>query len=291
METIPCPGCTTALEPSATVCPTCLRPRGKLEITRAYATLRLVEKERRQRPFVIAGYLLAVGAACGLMYRYRLPIAAAVSAVRARVSSFADAAMDPKNLLPPSAEAPAAATPEAPALTPPSAAPFARFAPAPATPTPPAPPVAAKPPEPAISAKRTARVADLPIPPLGQNQWAVYGRIYDLVTLRPVAGVKLTFTIPGNPVGSMGYASSDEHGRYVLGLVRLPKGSYEIHSSKEGYSSVALYEADIPYAQLSAGERRDIVHNAQDGDMPLPPLTDINGEQSMHRDVFLAPQR
>src|SRR5580700_2861948 len=74
VETIPCPGCRTDLEPSATVCPICLRPRGKLEITRAYATLRLAEKQRRQRPFLVAGYLLAAAAASWLLYRFHDPI-------------------------------------------------------------------------------------------------------------------------------------------------------------------------------------------------------------------------
>ena len=41
----------------------------------------------------------------------------------------------------------------------------------------------------------------------------------------------------------------------------------------------------IGYAHLDAPEE------AQDGDMTLPPLTDVAGEESVRRDVFLAPSR
>ncbi|MFI5361741.1 MAG: hypothetical protein ACHQ49_07205 [Elusimicrobiota bacterium] len=41
----------------------------------------------------------------------------------------------------------------------------------------------------------------------------------------------------------------------------------------------------------SLAQRRDIARSAQDGDLPLPPLTDVSGQASLRRDVFLAPQR
>ena len=85
---------------------------------------------------------------------------------------------------------------------------------------------------------------------------------------------------------------SDADGRFTAVLARLPDGnSYEIRSSRSGYASPVLYESDIPYASLPLEQRQDIARNAQDGDMTLPPLTDVAGEASIRRDVFLAPSR
>ena len=277
MDTVPCPGCSTRLELSATVCPVCLRGRNKHEITRGYTQLREEKERRRRRPFLILAWLSAAATVAWFGYRYRAPIAATVAGGRARVSRFIDATLDPKNLLSGPAAAP---SPPPPDLTPRVDAPVAPAS-LPAAPTAPPP----------KAAKRPAHVADLPIPPLRPTQWAVFGRVYDLATLHPVAGVQLSFSIAGNGDGAQDIAFSDADGRYVLAITRLAQGSYEIHAMKEGYASVALYEADIPYARLSANERDEIVHNAQDGDMALPPLNDVNGEESMRRDVFLAPQR
>ncbi|HEX4049080.1 MAG TPA: hypothetical protein VH309_14640, partial [Elusimicrobiota bacterium] len=94
METVPCPGCSTALEPSATICPICTRPRGKLEITRAYATLREMERQRKKRPYVIVGYLLAAGAASWAVIRWHAPIAAACVSARARAGAFIQQSLD-----------------------------------------------------------------------------------------------------------------------------------------------------------------------------------------------------
>lgn len=300
METIPCPGCRTDLEPSATVCPICLRPRGKIEITRAYATLREMDKQRKQRPFVLAGYLAAAVAAGGLAYLFHAPVIAAAASARARIGRFVEEALYPA---PPAAK-PAAAVPlertaSAPALF---AAPVTPPAFAPASPAPAAPAPAAS--APAKAVRRRAHVDDLPLPAFdSRTQWVFFGRVFDLITLVPVRDVQLSFTTEGG--ASAGYqrmrmsgpaeqfgARSDADGRFAVALARLPDGySYEVRASHPGYASPALYESDIPYAALPLAERRDIARNAQDGDMTLPPLTDIAGEESIRRDVFLAPRR
>ena len=66
--------------------------------------------------------------------------------------------------------------------------------------------------------------------------------------------------------------------------------TYEIRVFRQGYAAPVLYESDIPYATLPLADRREMVRNAQDGDMALPPLSD-GGEASVRRDVFLAPAR
>jgi hypothetical protein len=285
MASIPCPGCRTALEPSATVCHICLRPRDKKEIIRAYATLKMMEKQRRQRPFVLAGYALTAAAAGWLLYRYHQPIIAASVSARASANRFFDLTM---------AEADPAVK-RAAALTPvpiPAAA---------GTPPPPANPSqatlagAAAPTRtsPAKAGESRTDVADLPLPAYDPGtQWAFYGRVYDLVTLLPVPNAQLVFTaVQGENGGWSSIARADENARFFVVLRRLEEGSYEIRASRTGYAAAALYESDIPYARLPLADRRDIVRSAQDGDITLPPLRDVAGEASARRDVFLAPSR
>jgi hypothetical protein len=300
MDTIPCPGCRTDLEPSATVCPICLRPRGKLEITRAYATMREMEKQRKQRPFIVAGYLLAAGAAGWLLLTFRAPLIAGAVWARASAGRFFDRQL--ATALPP---VPAAVPPAPAPSAPPAAVPAPPGVSAPAAPRAASPvaaePGAGAPAEDGAAAKagqRRGRVEDLPLPAFDSSaQWVIFGRIYDLVTLRPIPDAQLTFTAVSGNNGGAGSGGaygprSDAEGRFTAVLQRLPDGSsYEIHASRSGYASAALYESDIPYARLPLSERRDIVHNAQDGDMTLPPLNDVAGEGSMRRDVFLAPSR
>jgi hypothetical protein len=270
------------------MCPVCLRPRGKLEITKAYGEMRLADKQRRRRPFVAAGYLLAAGAAGGLAYRFREPMIAATVSARARLGRLVSLSMDSADPAADRAAAPSLeARPEAstpPAAPAPPAAPV--FAPVSSTPI-----LAAA----VKSDRRPARVEDLPLPTIdADTQWVLYGRVYDLITLLPVPDAPLDFKISqGEGSATMPPTSvrSDRDGRFAVELRRLSEGSYEIRASREGYSSPVLYEPDIPYARLDLATRREIVRGAQDDDMTLPPLTDVAGELRVRRDLFLAPIR
>jgi hypothetical protein len=246
--------------------------------------MREMKKQQQKRPYIIAGRLLAAGAAGWLLFRFHAPLIAAAASAKAQAVRFMDeqlASAVPRPATPaPAADAPSAQAPQtAPAPVPmPVAAPSA---PAPVA-------AAAASPEKAAPA---APVADLPIPSINSAyEWVLYGRVYDLITLRPVTDARLT--IGGSSYGSMGgFAVSDSEGRFMARLARSQQVSYEIHAARDGYVSPALYESDIPYASLSLKDRRAIVTSAQDGDITLPPLTDVTGEDSMRRDVFLAPSR
>jgi hypothetical protein len=303
METIPCPGCRTDLDPSATVCPICLRGRGKIEITRAYATLREMKKRQAKRPFVLAGYFLAAAAASGLLYRFHAPLLAAAASSRTHLGDLVELALYPppppavKQAPPPPAETPPAASGSAFAVQAPPSQP-AR----PAAPASPAANAAPMTPSEATPRSKGGHVEDLPLPALDSgSQWAFYGRVFDVITLQPVPNVQLRFasaggSLPsnasgpysGSPVG----APSDSDGRFIAVLSRLQDGmTYEVRALRAGYASTLLYESDIPYAKLSLSERREIARNAQDGDMTAPPLTDVAGEPALRRDVFVAPTK
>jgi hypothetical protein len=298
MDTIPCPGCRTDLEPSATVCPICLRPRGKLEITRAYSTLREREKQRKLRPFVIAGRLLAAAAIGALIYRFYAPVTSALSSSQAFVSRFVDELLYPPRA-PVLASSPAAPAAEAPAGAVAGGArtAFPAAAARPSTPSSSAPSAAPSNAVPVPKSPRArAPVEDLPLPSFDpSNQWAFYGRAFNLITLEPVADAQISFGVAsayrtGSDLALI--VRTDADGRFVAVLRRLPDGgSYELHVSRAGYAAPVLYESDIPYATLPLADRREIVRSAQDGDVGVPPLNDISGETSLRRDVFLAPAR
>jgi hypothetical protein len=288
METIPCRGCRTELDPAASACPICLRPRGALEITRGFTELRESKKRRQRLPFVVLGWLLLLGGAGWLVYSCREPLFAAAASIRARAEGVVEDAENPKSLLPAPPAEPAQAPAAPPAAPAAPAPPVVAATPVPAPPVLPAPPAPA--PAPVTLPARPERVGNLPIPPLNsQSQWAFYGRVYDLITLRPVAGVQLNFQSTSNGGGMQ--ARTDEHGRFLVVLPRLSSGSYEIRGSHPKYASPVLYEPDIPYAKLPLAQRRDIARSAQDGDMTLPPLSDVAGEESLLRNLFLAPRR
>jgi hypothetical protein len=271
------------------MCPICLRPRSSLEITRDYKQMREIERLRRRRPFVLAGYAALAAGAAWLFYLFHDPLISALSSVAASAKTRASNALDEESGMKSArAQAAAAAAPApspapapAPAAFPPPASPVAPVAPRPATPLQPSSAATSAAPA------RSARVGDLPIPALNSaSQWAFYGRVYDLITLKPVAGVQLVFS-GGGSAGT----TTDPDGRFSVVLARLSEGSYEIRASHPDYASPVFYESDIPYAKLPPAERRQLARNAQDGDMTLPPLTDIAGEDSLRRDLFLAPRR
>ena len=292
METIPCPGCRTELGPEITACPICTRPRTKYEISRAYSALRAEQKRRRRLPFIVAAYLAGFGSIGWLGYKFRGPLRTFAASSRARFGRFVDRATDPGHLSSHPTEEPAApqpspspsAAPE-PSSPPPSAAPIAR-----------SPAAAGRPAvAPAVSkdgmagARGPAPAGDLPLTAMDSSfQWALRGRVYDLLTLKPVPMISIS--VRGSN-GMMGGFATDEYGRYLVILPRLNQDGYELVSTSPGYTTAVYYESDIPYAQLSASERRDMAENARGGDLHPTPLTDIIGEESIHRDIFVVPRR
>ncbi|MDE2141749.1 MAG: hypothetical protein KGJ84_04990 [Elusimicrobia bacterium] len=298
METIPCPGCRTLLGPEITVCPICTRPRSKYEIARAYAALRAAQERRRKRPYQIALYSTVLALAAWAAHEYRTPLMAAVAAGRSRVVRFVDEARDPGRLMTPGAEtptqphfapsgAPTAAgpapidTPEKSSWTPPEAA-QTRTAPPPPAPRP-APP---------LEATRGRPTGDLPLPAVNDADWVLRGTAYDLLTLRPAAN--MTFNARSSEARSNIPGTifmTDGDGRYLVTLKRVTTGGYEILADSPNYAPATYYESDIPYAELSKDERQGMADNALSGDANPTPVTDIIGEDAIHRDLFVVPRR
>lgn len=280
MDTIPCRGCGTILNLSDAGCPICLRGRSKYEITRDYAQLREDKSRRRRRPFVILGALLVLGAAGRMVFLHRERIARTYGRAHARVTRFMDEAGDPANYAPhPIAK---------------SAAPDEPPAPAPAGGSPPTSGSAPAPEQKNPSAKAPPiEVPDLVVPAMEPNRWAVYGRVYDLKTLRPAGNVGVTFV---HSMGGASYLSrgsvSDADGRYMVVFERSKfPGGYEAACNDARYLRPVFQEADIPYATLPAADRQSLLDSARSGDMHSTPFEEITGEDSRRLDLFLAPRQ
>ena len=260
------------------VCAACRRPRDEREIEKGRESIRRRAETRRRRPLVIARWAV-LAAVLILAFRLRGFFFAQTSGLRNEYAREKEKIENPGG--PPVFTAPPTAATALPGTPPAQTA----SAPPPAAVSAPARGPAPK------DDRQPERVADL-LPPAFNPaaQWAFYGRVYDLIALRPVADVKLSFSIAGNDAWSP-VAKTDAYGRFCIVLPRLTEGSFEIHAVHPDYESPVLYEPDIPYAGLPLAKRRDIVRAAQDGDMPLPALTDVVGEASVRRDVFLAPRR
>jgi hypothetical protein len=124
-------------------------------------------------------------------------------------------------------------------------------------------------------------------------QWTLRGRVYDLLTLKPVAGIRVSVQILGADGGvyPSTVVTTEHEGRYSVALNRQTSGSYGFVAVDGGFANAMFYESDIPYRTLSAADRRDMAEGARNGDVPQAGITDVVGESSIRRDLFVVPRR
>jgi hypothetical protein len=235
---LPCPACTTPLPPETTVCGICLRSRTKQEIMRGYAKLRAEKTRKKRLPYKILAAVVLLAGSGKLFIKYRSEVGAAASSTGEALSRWADDQRDPKNYAFKEGAAPPAAA---------------------------AAPVAAAPPasDPVVASKVVAPPAPKPAP---INAWRVSGRVYDLLTLKPIAGAMITFDLAqAGPVR----ATSDEKGVYEADL---PKADgWTVSLMAPGYRAGQLVDIDPPYRVRDHDERQAAMNAVSEGDlMPLP---------------------
>ncbi len=146
-------------------------------------------------------------------------------------------------------------------------------------------------PRPVPSAPAPCTAPVLPIS--SANQWILYGRAYDLLSLKPAANAGLEATVHGAAPGTFTPSAfiSDAGGCYSVVLNGPQGASYDIHANGGDYVPAVLYWTDIPYATLPAAERRRMADAARDGDAAAPDLSDDTDEKVVRRDLFLVPRR
>jgi hypothetical protein len=267
------------MELNQEICGLCLRPRDELEIEKGRDLVRARAETRKRRPYVIARRILAV-AALYLAFHHRDIFFDRIAGLRAEYHRKAQEIQQTDGA--PTSAAGAYAVEVLGGPLPKPAGGSTAGAPAAALPASPA--SDAPRPRP-----RSAAVPDLPVRRLDSPfQWALYGRVYNLISLLPVGNARLVLTV--NDKDSDIFVT-DAEGRFSTRLTRLSQGGYEIHNISKDYLPFVFYEPDIPYAKLPLEERRELARNAQDDPMTPPSLSDIVGEESVRRDLFIAPRR
>jgi hypothetical protein len=129
-------------------------------------------------------------------------------------------------------------------------------------------------------------------PPIGEDQWGISGRAFDLKTLKPISGARLFFT-SGTGAGAGGFSAfTDKLGEFRVVLAKGPEEGYTVHYSTPDYAPLGLCEHDIPYADLSASDRAQLIGIALEGDGPPSHIhePDSGAPLRIHQDVFFAPR-
>jgi len=138
---------------------------------------------------------------------------------------------------------------------PPGQAPAQSSSPSPVRVEPPslisAPPAAAPIPAPAA---RTDNPAP-PVPQARPDYWAIRGLVYDLYSLKPVSGARVTFV--SRATGERLIARTDSAGHYSLKAPRLSTGGYDVTVRHPRYQDNYLDENEPPYRQMGLERRRE----------------------------------
>ncbi|MBI5200107.1 MAG: carboxypeptidase regulatory-like domain-containing protein [Elusimicrobia bacterium] len=93
--------------------------------------------------------------------------------------------------------------------------------------------------------------------PESKEKWTFEGRIYDMITLRPVYAAEVRLQ---SKDGKPQTAQTDERGRYKLEVPALDGGSYQLTVVHPDYDSKKYFdEISPPYKELELMERRALV--------------------------------
>ncbi|HVE13209.1 MAG TPA: hypothetical protein VNI01_07440 [Elusimicrobiota bacterium] len=127
-------------------------------------------------------------------------------------------------------------------------------------------------PAPAPAAPAPAAAPTTPAAPAKPkiDAWSVHGRAFELLTLKPVAGARVTFKDKngGQPVE----CTTDAAGVYAAKLKPVAEGGYEVSAWHARYGGTFLEEGDVPFKDMSPERRReerDTLYSAKVVHVPL----------------------
>ena len=120
------------------------------------------------------------------------------------------------------------------------------------------------------------------------KEWKLRGTVYDLTTLKPLAGCQLTFTdVETNRNIS---TRSNSEGRYRALVPSLPERGYTVKAEKSGYSPNYLDPGTEEVRAMSAAQRRELAKGLADTLAGTPATVKGVGAQPLITDFFLAPR-
>ncbi len=268
MDTLPCPGCGTALPPEATGCQICLRSRTKQEIVRGFASLREEKSRRRKLPFQVAAAVLLAGAGIKLSWDRRAEIKTVAVAAKTAAAETAKDLSTPANL---------GAAPAAPLQTASQQVDAARTGGS-------APPAGGPP-----SAGGAPAPAPAPAKPKGpprKTHWRFAGSVYDLATLSPVNGAEISFSREGaEPVS----VRTDDAGDFEADVEKAE--GWHVSLRAPGYRDGQVLDVDPPYRSRDDEERRKALENLTEGDLAPAPVDGGKGGSKSQLSLIAVPER
>lgn len=118
-------------------------------------------------------------------------------------------------------------------------------------------------------------------------EWRMRGTIYDLVTLRPIPGVRMTFT--DNKTNSRAHILADAQGRYRTVLPALPGRGYLVTLAKSGYEKTYLDPGTEGVAEMPLERRRELAKELATL-IAEPASLQPNSDTPLVTDFHLAPK-
>jgi hypothetical protein len=150
-----------------------------------------------------------------------------------------------------------------------------------------APAVAAPATAPAISV--AAATATIPAAPHAQSAWfLVRGRVYDLISLKPVIGAQVNFI--SHSSGETIKSHTDAAGRYSLRLPRNIAGGYDVEIRHKDYRHDYLEENEPPYRVQSLGRRQEAASLLLESAVLHVPFLPSESEDEAQYDLILLPR-
>jgi hypothetical protein len=143
-------------------------------------------------------------------------------------------------------------------------------------------------PAPAPTRARAAAAPSSDEPPKPVREWRLRGAVYDLTSLKPLAGAFLSFKDEQSNKEVM--TRTDSTGHYRALVPALGGRGYAVTIERSGYAPNYLDPATENVPQLPAERRRGLAHDLA-GSLTAPPaLVQSSNERPLITDFYLAPR-
>lgn len=125
-------------------------------------------------------------------------------------------------------------------------------------------------------------------PPKPVTEWKLRGTVYDLTTLKPLAGCSIQFEDAATNRSIM--TRTDSAGRYRT-IVPPLSGGYGVTIERNGYAPNYLDPGTEGVPEMSAGQRKDMARDLSSMLSAAPATVESAGEKPVVTDFYLAPRR
>ena len=122
-----------------------------------------------------------------------------------------------------------------------------------------------------------------------QGVWTIKGKAYDLISLKEVAGVRLTFK--DSETGKGTEVVTDQSGSYSIELKVLKDGGYLAEASHKGYLEDYLEDMEPSYSTQDIVRRKEALNLSATSRILHLPISPESAGSLFQYDIFLLPRR